>query len=79
MTVNILQGDARVVLQTLPSNSVHTVVTSPPYWGLRSYPTGLVADRLQRDCIGIELNPAYIDIARRRIAADAPLFAEVAA
>lgn len=40
--------------------------------------TGLVADRLQRDCIGIELNPAYIDIARRRIAGDAPLFAEVA-
>ena len=29
--------------------------------------------------IGIELEPAYIDIARRRIAADAPLFAEVAA
>ncbi len=27
--------------------------------------------------IGIELDPAYIEIARRRIAADAPLFAEV--
>ncbi|MBA3592085.1 MAG: site-specific DNA-methyltransferase [Methylibium sp.] len=31
------------------------------------------------DGIGIELDPAYIDIARRRIAADAPLFAEVEA
>jgi DNA modification methylase len=28
--------------------------------------------------IGIELDPAYVEIARRRIAADAPLFAEVA-
>ena len=38
--------------------------------------TGLVADRLQRDAILIELNPEYIDIARRRIAGDAPLFTE---
>jgi hypothetical protein len=29
--------------------------------------------------IGIELDPAYVEIARRRIAADAPLFAEVTA
>jgi DNA modification methylase len=39
--------------------------------------TGLVADRLQRDAILIELNPEYAEIARRRIAGDAPLFAEV--
>lgn len=31
--------------------------------------TGLVADRLQRDALLIELNPAYIEIAERRIAA----------
>lgn len=37
--------------------------------------TGLVAGQLQRDAVLIELNPAYIDIARRRIEADAPLFA----
>ena len=40
--------------------------------------TGLVADRLQRDAILIELNPAYADMARRRIHGDAPLLAEVA-
>jgi DNA modification methylase len=40
--------------------------------------TGLVADRLQRDAILIELNPEYAAIARRRIGGDAPLFAEVA-
>jgi hypothetical protein len=40
---------------------------------------GLVADQLQRDCIGIELNPTYAEMARRRISADSALFAEVAA
>lgn len=41
--------------------------------------TGLVADRLQRNAVLIELNPEYIEIARRRINGDAPLFAEAAA
>ncbi len=35
--------------------------------------TGLVADRLQRDAILIELNPVYAEMARQRIKADAPL------
>jgi DNA modification methylase len=35
--VNILQGDCRQVLTTLPDASVHCCVTSPPYWGLRDY------------------------------------------
>ena len=38
--------------------------------------TGLVADRLGRSFIGLELNPEYVEIARRRIAADCPLFAQ---
>lgn len=41
--------------------------------------TGLVADRLQRNAVLIELNPAYVAIARKRISGDAPLFAEVEA
>jgi DNA modification methylase len=40
--------------------------------------TLLVADRLQRHAIGIELSQEYVEIARRRVAGDAPLFAEVA-
>jgi len=40
--------------------------------------TGLVADRLQRNATLIELNPAYADIARRRIQADAPLLGAIA-
>lgn len=39
--------------------------------------TGLVADRLQRDAILIELNPDYAAMAERRIRGDAPLFAQV--
>ena len=41
--------------------------------------TGLVADRLGRDAILIELNPEYAEMARRRIHGDAPLFAQVEA
>lgn len=37
MTVRILRGDCREVLRALPDESVHCVVTSPPYWGLRDY------------------------------------------
>lgn len=39
-----------------------------PFFGAGT--TGLVADRLQRDCIGIELNPEYVTMAKRRIARD---------
>lgn len=45
---------------------------------LGSGTTALVADRLQRNAIGIELNPAYADMARKRIRGDAPLLVEVA-
>ena len=37
MTVRILHGDCRDVLKTMPDESVHCVVTSPPYFGLRDY------------------------------------------
>lgn len=36
--------------------------------------TGLVAARLGREFIGIEANPKYVEMARERITADAPLF-----
>jgi DNA modification methylase len=40
MAYRILQGDVRTQLATLPDESVHCCVTSPPYWGLRDYGTG---------------------------------------
>ena len=54
MTVTILKGDCREVLRTLPDESVHCVVTSPPYWGLRDY--GVTGQ------IGFEVSPeAFVD------------------
>lgn len=41
--------------------------------------TGLCADRLNRNAVLIEINPSYVEIARKRLADDAGLFAEVAA
>jgi DNA modification methylase len=37
VSVRLLEGDCRDVLPRLPAASVHCVVTSPPYWGLRDY------------------------------------------
>ena len=37
MTTRMLIGDCREVLATLEDASVHCVVTSPPYFGLRDY------------------------------------------
>jgi DNA modification methylase len=39
--------------------------------------TGLVADRLQRNSVIIELNPQYVEMQKRRISDDAPLFANL--
>jgi len=35
--VELYHGDCLQVLKELPAESVHCVVTSPPYWGLRDY------------------------------------------
>lgn len=35
--IMILEGDCRQTLKTLPENSVHCCVTSPPYFNLRDY------------------------------------------
>lgn len=59
-----------IVCSTQPGDTV-----IDPFGGAGT--TGLVADRLGRDAVLIELNPKYADIARRRIHADAPLLAEV--
>jgi DNA modification methylase len=47
MSVRVIHGDCREVLASLPADSVHCVVTSPPYWGLRDYNIG-------KDAFGLE-------------------------
>ena len=39
--------------------------------------TALVADRLGRNAIGIDLSHAYVEMARERLVADCPLFADL--
>lgn len=81
MTVTIRHGDCREVLATLPAESVHCVVTSPPYWRQRDYgmadQIGLELTPLGRDAILIELNPEYVETAGRRLRGDAGMFADV--
>jgi len=50
-------------------------VVLDPFMGAGT--VGLVAQRLGRSAIGIELNPTYAEIAERRIREDAPLLAQV--
>lgn len=47
--LTIYNGDCREVLMEMPEKSVHTVVTSPPYWALRDYG--------HEDQIGLEGTP----------------------
>jgi DNA modification methylase len=37
VTSHIIIGDVRAALRSLPDDSVHCAITSPPYWNLRSY------------------------------------------
>ena len=54
-------------------NSPSTVLD--PFSG--SGTVGLVAQRMNRDAILIEISPEYAEMARKRIEGDAPLFANV--
>lgn len=49
-TTKIYEGDALDILKKMPDESVHCVVTSPPYWGLRDYDNA--------GQIGLEEDPA---------------------
>ena len=55
MVLKLLQGDALSVLKTLPDKSVNCVVTSPPYWALRSYLSDDNPDKNKE--LGTEENP----------------------
>ena len=52
--VDLRLGDSRDVVKDIDANSIQTVVTSPPYWGLRDYHTD--------NQIGLEQRPdEYIE------------------
>jgi len=51
-------GDALDVLSDLPDDSVHCVVTSPPYWNLRDYGTATWTGGAT-DCAHSTTSPTY--------------------
>jgi len=53
---NVVEGDARKLLPTLPDGNFHACVTSPPYFGLRNYSSG-------DGEIGLEETPAEYVVA----------------
>jgi DNA modification methylase len=64
MTVDILIGDCRDVLRTLPDESVQCVVTSPPYWGLRSYGVGTANGEIGQEESFWDFLDAMVDVFR---------------
>lgn len=63
MTLRLLIGDCRDRMAELPDESVQTIVTSPPYWGLRDY--GVDGQ------MGLEESPAAYVEAMRAVFAEA--------
>jgi DNA modification methylase len=58
----IYTGDSYKVLKRLPAKSVHCFITSPPYFGLRSYIDETRYPVLKSKEIGIENDPqTYIE------------------
>lgn len=70
--ITLHQGDCRDVLPTLPACSVHTVVTSPPYYGLRSYGVGAENGELGSDASPEEYIATMLQVFReiRRVMRD---------
>lgn len=58
----LLIGDCRETLRTLPDRSVHCVVTSPPYFGLRDY--GGQAQQIGREATPDEFVAAMVAVFR---------------
>jgi len=69
MSIQVLNGDCREILPTLPAGSVQCCVTSPPYFGLRDYG---VAGQIGLETTPNEFIAAMVEVFRevRRVLAD---------
>lgn len=74
-------NDLRVAIFTVFNNALrlflHNVIISARRQFVKAGTVGLVADRLQRDAILIELSPTYAEMARERIQSESPMFTVV--
>lgn len=71
MELNKIYNESNLdTMARMPDNFVDCVITSPPYYALRSYgtaTTAVVAHRLGRQWVCSELQPKYADIANERL------------
>ncbi|PZP83397.1 MAG: site-specific DNA-methyltransferase [Azospirillum brasilense] len=65
----------KLIEPCIKAGCVERGVVLDPFFGAGT--TALVAERLNRDCIGIELNGGYIGIARKRLEEDSGMFADI--
>jgi DNA modification methylase len=77
MGIELHLGDCLDVLATLPAGSVDAVVTDPPYalaFMGQKWDNALPGVEVweQVPCIGIEREPAYLEMARLRLASAQP-------
>ncbi len=67
--VSIVEGDALETLRALPDACVRCCVTSPPYYGLRSYiPPGSM--RLRADLTQAEVDYVMAELAKAGVIPD---------
>lgn len=75
----ILEGMREKAYSWAPTCECHAGVVPctvlDPFAG--AFTTCMVADRMQRHAIGVELNPEYCEMAERRIVEDAGMFADL--
>jgi DNA modification methylase len=74
---DVINQKRRQMCDAMKDTRTVPAIVLDPFGGAGT--TGLVADRLQRDAVLIEMNPGYAAMARTRIDGEAPLFAARAA
>lgn len=74
MGVEIIVGDCRDVLHTMASESVHAIVTSPPYFNLRDYKVDGQVGREKSLDVYIATMVEVFSLARRVLRQDGGLF-----
>ncbi len=63
--IRLLSGDCREVLKQLPDNSIHCCVSSPPYYGLRSYGVGIEGGEIGSESSPEEYLATMVEVYRQ--------------
>lgn len=65
----VFNADVKEALRTLPDDSIHCFITSPPYYGVRVYAgtTAITAWYHGRDYCGSEISKKYCEMIERTL------------